>query len=292
MTVPCEGVSSALQSQTLLHALTDDAMNTGTVHALPPFVLPTQPLTLTLDNGEEGRAVVGASLMCFSVDPQWGNLYFVLGKERKNRQWPAGSERWSDFGGRTMRTDINPETTAAREFLEETLAMVRYFEADAIPRTGYVDIADSLRRGEYTFQFTLELGVVAEVKRCYVTFVKQIPWDTHMMYRFNVCRNMITNIQTHYGTAKWTELLLAHPAIVESPVSTPFNCKIKRSFLEKKKLALWSVPQLQHAVEFNGIMCCRNGNVEQCRPAFTNFIEVLLSELSFYNPGSTNETPK
>ena len=45
------------------------------------------------------------------------------------------------------------------------------------------------------------------------------------------------------------------------------------------------------AMDFDGIMCSRNGNVERCRPAFTSFIEFLLSELNFYYPESIDETP-
>jgi len=244
-----------------------------------------------LENVETRRnVVVGASLLCFCVDPQWGRLYFILGKERKNLQWSSGSERWSDFGGRTARTDSGPEITAAREFLEETLAMVRYFETDTIPRRGYSDIAESLHRGEYTFKFTLDLGVVNDVCRCYMTFVKQIPWDTHMMYRFNMCRTMIMNVSLHYGSENWAELLINHPGIITG--TNVLTCRIRKPFLEKKSIALWSVPQLQHATDFDGIMCSRNGNVERCRPAFTSFIEFLLSELNFYYPESIDETSR
>ena len=256
-----------------------------------PLTTPLTPAPVSENVLTRRNVVVGASLLCFCVDPQWGRLYFVLGKERKNLQWSSGSERWSDFGGRTARTDSGPEMTAAREFLEETLAMVRYFETDTIPRCGYSDIAESLQRGEYTFQFTLELGIVDDVRRCYMTFVKQIPWDTHMMYRFNMCRNMIMNVSLHYASPNWTELLTNHPAIILAPNNNALTCKIRKPFLEKKSIALWSVPQLQHAMDFDGIMCSRNGNVERCRPAFTSFIEFLLSELNFYNPESIDETP-
>lgn len=239
--------------------------------------------------GSNPQLVVGASLLCFCMDPQWGHLYFLLGKERKNVRWSTGSERWSDFGGRSARTDSSPETTAAREFLEETLAMIQYFEGDTIPRTSYEDIADSLCRGEYTFRFTIDLGVVNGVRRCYITFVKQIPWDTKMVPRFNKCRMLIMNVAMHYGSVSWLELLSGHPA-VSVPRHPGVAVQIRKPFLEKKSIGLWSIPQFQHALEFDGIMLSRNGHVERCRPAFTSFIEMLLGELNFYAPERMHET--
>lgn len=274
---------------------------------------------------KRGR-VVGASLLCFSVDPRWGRLYFLLGKERKNTRWPSGSERWSDFGGRTANRGEEPEETAAREFFEESMAMVRYFDDDPVPRPGYTDIADSLRRGEFMFQFMLGFG--NELKpRSYITFVKQIPWDPQAIQRFSQCREMLMNASSHYGGDRWKNMLSSHPGIREITTTThtsslsagrsrsttclagtqseqqPLQAlrplqhqpqegrviQVRKDFLEKKSIALWSVPQLRHAVEFEGVISCRNGRVERCRPMFTEFLELLLSELNFYDPETTQE---
>ena len=63
--------------------------------------------------GAEGT-IAGSSLLVFSVDPQWGNIYFWLGRERKNTKWPQGSETWSDFGGRPAHEGEDAPTIAAR----------------------------------------------------------------------------------------------------------------------------------------------------------------------------------
>ena len=245
--------------------------------------------TSALDH-EKGR-VVGASLLCYCVDPMWGRLYFLLGKERKNTRWPGGSERWSDFGGRTASRNEDPEETAAREFWEESMAMVRYFDEDTVPRSEYQDIADSLRRGEFTFQFTLGFGYENK-PRSYVTFVKQVPWDPHGLYRFRQSRDMLMNASLHYGGDRWDAMLSNHPGVREVTTSPSGGktIQVRKDFLEKKSIGLWSVPQLQHAVEFDGVMSSRNGRVERCRPMFTGFLELLLSELSFYCPETVQET--
>ena len=134
--------------------------------------------------------IVGASLLCFVVDPVWSRVYFLLGKERKMHNWRQGSEKWSDFGGKTSPGAPTAEETAAKEFWEESLAVVKYFADDALPRKHYGDIARSLRRGEYLFQIQILFGTATD-PRHHVTFVKQIPWDPHVVFRFNKCRRRL-----------------------------------------------------------------------------------------------------
>jgi 8-oxo-dGTP pyrophosphatase MutT (NUDIX family) len=237
----------------------------------------------------KGR-VVGASLLCFCVDPRWGRLYFLLGKERKNTRWPGGSERWSGFGGRTANKNERPEETAAREFMEESMAVVKYFDNDVLPRTGYADIAESLRKKDFTFQFTLGMGTGTR-PWSYVTYVKQVPWDPTVIRRFADCRDMLMNASTHYDTDAWRAALTNHPGvrkIVADDGGT--SVQVMADFVEKKSIGLWSVPQLRHAVDYNGIMSSRNGHVERCRPAFSNFLTLLLSEINFYEPESAYES--
>ena len=78
--------------------------------------------------GDVDGTIAGSSLLVFSVDPQWGNIYFWLGRERKNTKWPQGSETWSDFGGRPANEHEDAPTIAARQLWEETGGMLRYLE--------------------------------------------------------------------------------------------------------------------------------------------------------------------
>jgi hypothetical protein len=339
-----------------------------------------------------GSVLVGASLLCFATDPQWSKVYFLLGKERKNLFWRAGSEKWSDFGGKVHTSIATAEETAAKEFLEESLAMVRYFDNDTIPRTTYADISDSLLAKQYMFQIKLSFGSLEKPKH-YVTFVKQIPWDPGCVPRFELCREMLLNPPQHLRTPSWNQLVYKNPSIrhiirtgnqtvqngdmlineqdlwipgfasskqgrrksrskckknsklAVSKVaasnlrmtqdinlalnagSTPkppkgypkhkpsehdsaplisrahtrpvtkharqcvnvdhtccCNLLIKDDFMEKVKLGFWSIPQLQRAVESNGVFFKRDGKLEKCRSSFRSVIEVVLSELSFVLP--------
>jgi 8-oxo-dGTP pyrophosphatase MutT (NUDIX family) len=236
------------------------------------------------DKLPRGR-MVGASLLCYSVDPTWSRVYFLLGKERRNPRWKLGSERWSDFGGRVCSKAETAEDTAAKEFVEETLAVVKYFDSDTVPRTQWADIADSLRSGEYTFRLTFCCN--AEEPRNYVTFVKQIPWDPGALQRFDLCREMVVNPSLHINSARWAKYMHNNPAIVHT--GTGGSVQVKRDFMEKKMLGLWSIPHLQHAIDSNGVLTHKDGKVERCRTSFTGTVELVLSELAFAQPETAQE---
>lgn len=199
-----------------------------------PAILRRQPGRVAATSPPAGAdaaaKIVGASLLCFVVDPVWSRVYFLLGKERKMHNWRQGSEKWSDFGGKTSASAPTAEETAAKEFWEESLAVVKYFAHDELPRTEYGDIVRSLMQGEYLFQIRIMFGVASD-PRHHVTFVKQIPWDPHVVLRFNKCRRLVLrrhgngndNDNDNDATAAtprcrdWDVLLRRHPCWCPSP---------------------------------------------------------------------------
>lgn len=243
-----------------------------------------EPLVSSPTNGRMQRTsscksikgrLVGAGLLCYSVDPIYSCVYFLLGKERHNIRWPTGSNQWTDFGGRTAPNDTCAEDTAAREFFEETLAVVQYFEDDPIPRTGWHDIANDLRNGHYTLRLTQGNNV-----RKFVLFVKQIPWDPVVVSRFSTCRTAL--MQRIENDTTWKN----HPALHRSMTGLAI---IRREFMEKKVLGLWSVPQLRRAVDHNGTMTRRSGCIEHCRRSFVRTLEIIFGELAFQEPSLLSE---
>jgi 8-oxo-dGTP pyrophosphatase MutT (NUDIX family) len=241
------------------------------------FVSAKEPLRQPVPRAEKtskrirGR-LVGASLLCFAVDPTFRCTYFLLGKERHNYRWPAGSSKWSDFGGSVSGDGDSAESTAAREFMEETLAVVRYFPDDVLPRTSWHDIAADLTNGNYTIKITQ-----GDKHRKFVMFVKQIPWDPDATYRFSRYRAALTCPRD-----MCTLDVDAHPAVTE------FG-SVRKEFIEKKILSLWSVPQLRRAVNNNGVMVHRGGRVEHCRETFLQGLDIILNELEFVGPGVMDE---
>ena len=67
--------------------------------------------------------IIGAGILPISIDEK-GNIKLLLGKERYINHW-RGSLKWSGFeGGRKNGETI--ERTAAREFIEESIASVKF----------------------------------------------------------------------------------------------------------------------------------------------------------------------
>ena len=257
-------------------------------------------------NENSGENIVGASILPFSVDPRWGKVYFLLGKERKHKTWICGSEQWSDFGGRIEHfnergsgsscsanngSDGNttntptPECVAAREFVEETMGMVAYFQHDQGCRTTFQDIADSLARKEYLFrvvsEYTFDRDDYKTASRKYITFVKQIPWQPSCVQRFADTLSVVYKLRK-VAHADVPAPLQGHP-MFEGKCQDGFHM-IRNEYVEKKKLGWWSIPQLKEATNTNGALQMCNGRIERCKKTFLNFIKNLLADFLFHLP--------
>lgn len=116
----------------------------------------------------------GAGILGYCCPPGGSDVYFVLGKERDCPSWRYGSNRWSDFAG-GGKDDECPEATAAREFLEETLAVVPWQEDGG----GICDVdglAAALLRREFAARIVMSIQGGDQPPKHHVTYVKRIPW--------------------------------------------------------------------------------------------------------------------
>lgn len=77
----------------------------------------------TFDFDAISNQIIGAGILPISIDGR-GTIRLLLGKERYINHW-RGSLKWSGFeGGRKPGEDI--EKTAAREFIEESMGIVKF----------------------------------------------------------------------------------------------------------------------------------------------------------------------
>lgn len=189
----------------------------------------------------------GASILPVMVEPEHGQLYFLLAKERYHPSWPQGSNLWSDFGGGHQDSDSCSEAVASREFVEETLGQVKFFEADTLPRSDIDDMVSALQQGHFLLQFVHDHNHL-----CFMTFVVQIPWDPFIPKRFHDVRNL--------------------------PEASCWDA----CYLEKSHLGLFSVSQVQHAVSNKGFLTFNM--VQRCRAVVTQALAVILPELQFHFP--------
>jgi len=178
--------------------------------------------------------IVGASIIIFAIDTQFGIPHFLLGRERHVRGW-QGSERWGDFGGSSNKNE-SPCKCAAREFEEETLSVVKWCANEPrFPRTSSFFIEKSLETGKYLFKLIYSLP---NNKR-YITFVKQVPWQPNINTLFQDVSSLLRS-----GNFKGF-----HPA------RPPGKTRLTSKYTEKTQLKWWSLLEIQKA--------CASGNL--CR---------------------------
>lgn len=199
--------------------------------------------------------IIGSSILPFAIDPKFNSLYFLLARERSVPGW-EGSDTWSDFGGGKKFCDVDDADVAAREFQEESLAVVRYRpDEPALPRADYDGIAQGLRGGHYTFKCH---AYTPNRKARYTTFVKQIPFDAAVGRAHATAAALLRSIRSNGGRST----TYAHPAI-------DGDGRVNEDFLEKTALRWWSVPQL----------LSRHKRVHDAlRPSFERRLQVILRE--------------
>lgn len=170
-----------------------------------------------------------AGILPYAIAPNIAqDIYILLGKEEHVPGWKHGSNKWCDFSGGATCEDIDIETTAAREFVEESLAMVplhkrmiskaplevmESYPPAIAPESGirksslsFVQIEDvyqDLKERNYTHKITMmkklpstvhSSGAAGESSSSYkcIYYLKRIPWQPELQGQFlNLRKNYI-----------------------------------------------------------------------------------------------------
>ena len=230
--------------------------------------------------------VLGAGVLPITVDPT-GELCFLLGREHYVAGW-QGSERWSAFEGGTKPGDEDVFHTAAREYIEESLAVLH---DDQCTRETMRKVATALRAGEHLFRLTMRVASPPHKHRhnrkprYHVTFVKYFPYDADLVTRFGEHRQQLVEFNTnamHWSPPGSSSILHDHVAIH----STGSVAKVSGDFLEKVTVRLWRVSEISE--------CIHNADsAELFRPCFTRLgrlvLTVLLERLRNLPQGASGE---
>ena len=161
--------------------------------------------------------VIGAGLLPFSVDPECNRMYFWLGQERYNARWTRGSCMWGCFGGKSAHAGESAEDIAAREFVEETAGMMKFFNSDTIPRSSYKDISQALQLNKYLLRLEFNAISKSGSRVQYVSFLKQVPWDPGASRRFARCLQIMRNLPAVVSDPARRTWLLLHPGLHARP---------------------------------------------------------------------------
>lgn len=138
--------------------------------------------------------IIGAGILPVAIHTRKGPM-FLLGKERYINHW-RGSLKWSGFeGGRKNGEEV--EYTAAREFIEESLGVVRLKDAESTIE----DVTDMLKRENYIARIVLCIVHGEDVEpRYHVTYIVEAHHDETYADRFLVRRRTFVDLQTKTQT--------------------------------------------------------------------------------------------
>lgn len=191
------------------------------------------------------RKLLGASVIPYSVDTQHNCLYILLGSERIYPKWRE-SGKYSDFGGAIKSPEESPEMCAAREFYEETSAIV----ADIPGLETIESVKNILDSKKYSYRIT----TICDAERYYVTFVKQVPFDASIQRRYAHNMRMLYHArQEARNGGAYTPLneeermfLESHPAVRMNEEGKVIH--VKREYVEKQSLQWVSLPHIREAI--------------------------------------------
>lgn len=170
--------------------------------------------------------VMAASVLCFAVC-DLGNIYFLLGKENSIPGCIQGSkaDSWSDFGGRAATQDLNEHEVAAREFMEESMGLVRLCDhpIQSLTKKRYYDhVAKELADGHYLCSLSISMSSCTR----HVCYLKQVAWQPELPLKFlrmrraflrirNVSKKMAWMLRRNNGQRLHTLDWLAHRCVAK-----------------------------------------------------------------------------
>lgn len=151
-------------------------------------MIPLNELDLDIDSLRD--KIVGAGILPFTYCPSQKKVYILLGKERYVTNW-KGSLKWSGFeGGRKFEEDV--EETAAREFVEESMGVIRL--DDHNPTSTIHNVVQFLKKKKYAARILLCIDHGDTDKRYQVTYLVQVPLHQSCRTEFSHIRNTFMNI--------------------------------------------------------------------------------------------------
>lgn len=164
--------------------------------------------------------IVGGGVLPISIADD--KVKILLGKERFINNW-RGSLKWSGFeGGRKFDEKIND--TVCREFMEECLASLDLTEDthDDFKTTMMQIISDKNYFLRVILCINHQNGLKSE-KRYHITYVIEVPFQTHCVKRFEVTRQKLFDLQNKLSHFHQIQDQLTH----EYPFITTHTQKIK-----------------------------------------------------------------
>jgi hypothetical protein len=247
------------------------------------------------------------------IDPVHGVPFFVLGRSRPVDSWVEGSFLWGDFGG-VPHPRESPEVCAARELVEESCGViVRPVDTELFARAlcdeQFVMRYEDERAVVFVVRFDWKPGLPYEFNKLFVQLralsrvARGVPLSA--AERLLLCRFRWLQSQSDSGL----QALLGHPAVMKRRQLLPFSAiekashslsdalgsahrnmdiqmpvsclvvdGIRPTWLEKDRLELFSIQQVQQVLRPSGLTCAQ-GQTLEFSPELLSILRAVLRAL-------------
>jgi hypothetical protein len=232
------------------------------------------PVDFPVDMPPRPRICIGASLFLFSIEPTYGVPVVLMAREKKQRWLGRSNYTYTDFGGGASAGESRAEQVASREFVEESLGAVRYFDSltlDQLPDLQR-NVAAGLSAGTYLAR--IETPVCSG--KMYVTYVKQVPYQPGVCGAFRRAKDLLFRARYELETLSDEEraFVSVHPGLQRN--GDTGQVTIDRCYLEKQSLEYFSLQGLEYW------MATGTHNLVpgfSCQPYFKGRLRVALTYL-------------
>lgn len=251
-----------------------------------------------------------AFLLPVMVDPRTGLPFLLLSQNKLSFGWPAGSCRLSFFGGK-RRLGESPEQAAGREAIEESVGAVAFRREDTTREKHWKRcelLTESLLSGEYVGKYDFGSRVV---------FVVNVPWDPGCVRRFRNNHSLLTAVSKccrqqgqRRDTMRDNDFRLSrgermglfptsrenrsarHRWLVSSSAlsfrrdkhGNPVIRGVRPQYLEKQRLVLLSVAQIQEACDSGDRHVTADGDLYHLLDECSRELRFILGDLHYRFP--------
>lgn len=143
------------------------------------------------------------SVLPFVVAPNMAHdIYILLGKENRQGKYGKILEDWCGFGGAAESYDLSSiEQTAAREFVEESMALpllknTNNNNTSVHDFLNQENVFQDLQNGEYVQKVEMKKAVRSNHVVNFTGFLKRIPWQPDLPQQFSFIRKYLLQLRT------------------------------------------------------------------------------------------------
>jgi hypothetical protein len=200
-----------------------------------------------------------AAIIPFAFEALTQTVYILLAEV--SRLGSSRVEIWGDLGG-TIEAFERPESTAAREFIEESLGTISMLDCPELAE-------NHLKVGRFFLKACIYFTSVCKTEYHREYYLKEVAFDPTACSRFTRVRNALLQLQECHSETLSPNSLLRHPTL-----STSEKFSVPPEYLEKSAIQWFSLDHCIDLINNNG----RLGTI-RIRSSFLPALRTAVSEL-------------